>query len=331
MFRKIVISFAILSFSFICTAETWRLGKNQQWQKTTESNEGSFAAAASNAKQLVSNGKAGPAKKEYDNLKARFPEIRGKDYDDYVKAEILYAKRKFPEAATAYSNFIDNYPQSPLRQSALEREFQIGNAFMNGQKRTVLLVFRLHTYEEGTEIMNSIADREGDAPIAKKAIITLAQTNEKRGAYDEAYLAWSTAANRWPTGQIGQDSLLGMARSLEKDYKGPKFDSKVLESSKSYYSQYIERYPQSAEEMDLKTKVNKLDNELMLKELTIAGYYERTQSYNAAEIYYKKVAEKWPENNSAKLAENKAAKMERLADETQMPKKKKFDWKELFL
>jgi outer membrane protein assembly factor BamD len=320
----------------ICVAETWRLGRDQQWQKATDSNESAFATMASQAKQYVSTGKAGKAKKEYASLKRQFPQVAGEDYDDYVKAELLYAKRKFPEAAQSYQNFIEKYPESALRQSALEREFQIGSAFLNGQKRSMLKVFRVTAYDEGEEIMYKIADTEGDAPISKKALVTLAQSFERRGdedpcIYEKAYLTWSEASNRWPTGDMGQQSLLGMGRSLEKAYKGPKYDSKVLEGAKNYYSQYIERYPESAEEMGLPQKIVIIEKDLSEKELAIANYYERTESYKAAHMYYQKIAELWPGSNAGKIAESKLPQMKKLVAESEMPKKKKFNWKGLFL
>lgn len=312
-------------------AETWRLGSNQQWQEVSQSDESSFAAAASEAKQFVSTGQPRKAKKAYEGIKKRFPQVASGDFDAYVKAELMYAKRKYADAAKAYNDFINNYPQSSLRQSAMEREFQIGSAFLHGQKRSLFKIFKLHAYEEGSEIMNNIADTAGDAPIAKRAITTLAESREKRGAYDEAYLAWSDAANRWPTGEIGKDAVLGMARSLEKDYKGPKFDGKVLESSKSYYSEYIERYPESAQQLELAEKVNKLESDLAEKELLIADYYARTKSYTAADLYYQRIIDDWPTSSSAKTAEQKLPGIKKLIAESQIPKKKKFNWKGLFL
>ncbi len=331
MLRKTVISLTIVVISAVCVGETWRLGSGQQWQRATDSNESAFAVAVSAAKQFVSTGQPNRAKRAYDALKRDFPEIVGSDFDAYVKAEMLYAKRKFAQAAQEYEKFIEDYPESWLRQSALERQYQIGSAFLNGQKRTVLLIFKLHAYEEGTEIMNKIADTAGDAPIAKKAIRTLALANEKRGAYDEAYLAWADAANRWPTGDIGQEALLGMARSLEKDYKGPKYDSKVLESARSYYNEYIERYPQSAAELGLKDKVSRIEQDLAMKELEIAKYYERTENYKAADMYCEKITEEFADTPAAQNAQAKLPTVKKQFVESQIPKKRKFNWKELFL
>jgi outer membrane protein assembly factor BamD (BamD/ComL family) len=331
MLRKIVIALTVLCVSVICIGETWRLGSGQQWQKSTDSNESSFANIAAEAKQYVATGKAGKAKKAYADMKKNFPQVGGEDYDAYVKAELLYAKRRFADAAKSYSDFLDNYPESSLRDAALEREFQIGAAFLGGQKRTVLKIFKVKAYDEGTEIMNSIADREGDAPIAKRAMTTLAQSNEKRGAYEEAYQAWSAAANRWPTGELGRESLLGMARSLEKDYRGPKFESKPLEGSKGYYTQYMERYPESAQQLAVEQKIGELENNMAEKELAVAQYYERTLSYGAAGIYYEKISEQWPGSNAAKIAETKLPTIKKLDVESKMPKKKKLGLKGLLL
>jgi outer membrane protein assembly factor BamD (BamD/ComL family) len=331
MLKKIVTGLTILCVSVICIGETWRLGSSQQWQKSADSKESSFATLASDAKQYVETGKAGPAKKAYANLKKNFPQVAGEDYDAYVKAELLYAKRRFADAAKSYSDFLDAYPESSLRDAALERQFQIGAAFLAGQKRTVLKIFKVKAYDEGTEIMEQIADREGDAPIAKKAMTTLAQSNEKRGAYEEAYKAWSAAANRWPTGELGKESLLGMARSLENDYRGPKFESKPLEGSKGYYKQYIERYPEDARQMQLEQKIDRLDESMAEKELAVAQYYERTLSYGAAGIYYEKITSQWPDSSAAKIAQEKLPTIKKLDVESKMPKKKKLGLKGLLL
>ncbi|HBG25915.1 MAG: hypothetical protein A2Y10_00700 [Planctomycetes bacterium GWF2_41_51] len=338
MDKKVVVVLTVFCLTVVGICETWRLGSDQQWQKISDTNsigqqpaDDSFSYAASQAKQFASSGQAGKAKKAYANLKKSYPQIAGGDYDAYVKAELLYSKRKYVKAAQAYSDLLEKYPESSLRQAALEREYQIGSAFLHGHKRTVLLVFKLNAYEEGTEIMNKIADIAGDAPIAKKAIETLARSREKRGAYDEAYLAWADAANRWPTGETGKDSLLGMARSLEQEYKGPTFDGKVLESSKSYYEEYVEKFPESAQQSGLTDKVEQIESQLAEKELTIADYYARTASYTSADLYYQRVIDQWPDTVSAKKAEEKLPGIKKLIADSQTPKKKKFNWKGLFL
>jgi outer membrane protein assembly factor BamD (BamD/ComL family) len=333
MRKKGVILLAVLGLAFICFAETWHLGKNQDWQKLADTKDSSLLASVAEAKQFVSTGNTAKAKKAFDKLKKDYPEFAGDDFDAYVKGELLYSKRKYAEASQAYDNFLERYPKSQFFQSALERQQQIATAFLNGQKRPVLKIFKLSAYEEGSEIANKIADRAGDAPAAKRAIETLAQSREKRGAYEEAYQAWSNAANRWPTGEMGQESLMGMARSLELAYKGPKFDGKVLISSKSYYSEYLKRYPESAQQLNLTEKIVELNEKLSQKELLIANYYARTGSTAAADLYYQRIINDWPATAAVATAEQKLPEIKKELERQAQPssKKKKINWKGLLL
>jgi outer membrane protein assembly factor BamD (BamD/ComL family) len=126
---------------------------------------------------------------------------------------------------------------------------------------------------------------------------------------------------------------LGMARTLEKDYRGPKFDSKVLESSRSYYAEYQKRYENTAAELEIPQKLNLLDEKLAEKELTVADYYARTGSFTAANLYYQKIITDWPSSSAAKSAGPKipVVEKERQIALQQLSKKKKLSLKGLLL
>lgn len=331
---KGLILFVIAGSAVFAAQQTWHLQDGQEWQKVGQGGSSDFMMAVAQAKQLVSTGRADKAEKAFAKLKTDFPQLAGDDFNAYIKAELLYARRKYIEASNAYDKFTEQFPQSPFFQSALERQYQIAEAFLAGQKRRVLTVFNVSAYEEGSEIMNKVADKAGDAPMAENALRTLAQSSEKRSAYHEAYQVWSDISNRWPTGQVGKDALLGMARSLEKDYRGSKFDSKVLESSKSYYAEYQKRYSDAAQGLQIPQKLGKIDEELAQKEMTIADYYARTGSFTAANLYYQRIMEEWPGSSAAKSAEQKVAVIKKEQDkiaQQSLSKKKKLSLKGLFL
>jgi outer membrane protein assembly factor BamD len=333
-FKGLILFIIVLNPTVFAVEETWHLSGTQEWQKVNQGDNADFMVAVAQAKQLISTGKTDKAKKAFRKLKNDYPQLAGDDFEAFVKAELLFSQRKYFKASNAYDKFAEQFPESAFYQSALERQYQIGTAFLTGQKRTALKVFKLSAYEEGAEIMNKIADRAGDALIAQNALETLAQSSEKRGAYHEAYLAWADVSNRWPTGQVGKDALLGMARSLEKDYRGPKFDSKMLESSRSYYTEYQKRYEDTAAELKIPQKLGQIDQELALKEQTVADYYARTGSYTAANLYYQRIIADWPDSSAAKSAGQKMSVLEdereKIAQQS-LSKKKKFNWKGLFL
>jgi outer membrane protein assembly factor BamD (BamD/ComL family) len=331
---KGIILFVVLYPAVIVTAETWHLTSGQKWQQIGQEGNTDFMMAVVQAKQLISTGKVDKAKKAFEKLKADYPQIAGDDFDAFVKAEVFYGQRKYTKASNAYDKFTEQFPQSVFYQSALERQYQIATAFLGGQKITAMKVIRIKAYDEGSEIMNKIADKAGNAPVAQNALKTLAQSEGKRGIYQEAYKTWADVSNRWPTGQVGKEALFGMARSLELSYNGPKFDSKVLESSRSYYAEYQQRYPPAAGEIGIAQTLDHIDEGLAEKELTVADYYARTGSYTAANLYYQRVINDWPNSDSAKSAEQKVAALEKEQQEKAKQgssKKKKLNLKGLFL
>jgi outer membrane protein assembly factor BamD (BamD/ComL family) len=119
-------------------------------------------------------------------------------------------------------------------------------------------------------------------------------------------------ASSWPTGQIGKDALLGMARSKLAAYKGPKYDASELigatlseagpydsarrcyeEFKAQYhidadaipiaqilkgrcYEEFKSQYPQDANEAGVDRILKEIEQEEARKQLHIARYYQRT-------------------------------------------------------
>jgi outer membrane protein assembly factor BamD (BamD/ComL family) len=160
-------------------------------------------------------------------------------------------------------------------------------------------------FETGEKIMDKISDRAGDAPIAKKAALTVVEHLEKRDMLNEAYDKWSQISSRWPTGQIGKDALLGMARCKHALYKGPKYNATNLISAKSYYENFQQRYPEDANQLSIGEKIAQINEQLAYKQFNTGCYYQRTGSVEAANLYYNMVMANWPESTAAKMAKDR--------------------------
>ncbi|MCD4830546.1 MAG: outer membrane protein assembly factor BamD [Anaerohalosphaeraceae bacterium] len=318
--RKIVlISLLAAASVLVASQQTWHLSPEQKWVEVSEETDAPLFNITE-AKKLVAIGKTTQAKKKFAQIRDSYPDLAGDDYDSFVKAELLYSKRKYEAASKRYDIFMDTYPDSQLHEAAMERQFSIATAFLTGHKTTVLGIFKSKAYEEGSEIMHSLADRAGDAPKAQKAMTSLAKYTEKRGAYEEAYQVWLEISDSWPTGKIGRESLASMARTLKKAYKGPAYDSTVLESSKSYYSRFQERYPDYADKIEAQKNISEIETSLSEKHLAIAKYYDRTDSFVAANLYYQNVINDWPGSQAAEAAQQG---LTALAERQQKPVKKR--------
>lgn len=306
--------FALSVFSPILSnvegAETWRLDKQGQWK--TVSAEDKYLLAVAEIKKLVNTGQAEAVRQAIDKLKKDFPEIAGPDLDAFMKAEILYSKGKFSKAAMVYDKFLTEFPTSEFYEAALDRQFAIATAFLGGQKKRALGVFEMSTYDEGIKIMERISDRAGDAPIGINAAVAVAEYYEKREKFAEAYLKWSQISSRWPTGQIGKEAMLNMARCKQAAYKGPKYNNADLISARSYYENFKLRYPEDAKKIDADKILKQIDEQLAYKEFNTGRYYQKTGNKQSANLYYQMVVDNWPDTVAADMA--KAAMKEKEPD-----------------
>jgi len=293
---------SLLVIHTACGAETWHLENGSEWKPVPDETQNSFLLAVAKIKEFINNGKVKQVQQAYAELKEDFPEIRGPDLEAFIKAEVLYAKGKFGKAVRAYDEFLNNYPESELYQVALDRQFFIAKAYLSGQKRTVLMVFRIRGYDEGVTIMDKIADRAGVGPLAQSANIAIAESFEQRRKYEDAYQRWSQILTKWPTGQTGKNALLGMARCKYIAYNGPRYDVSDLVSSKTYYENFQSRYPDDARELGIDAKIRNINELLAEKQFNIARFYEKTKNYESAKMYYQSVIEEWPDTSAAELS-----------------------------
>ena len=297
----------------IVSAETWRLQPSGGWKAVSAQTEDKYLLAVAEIKQLVSTGQTQAVSEALNKLKTDFPEIAGPDLDAFIEAEILFSEGKFVKAVRGYDKLLTKFPGSKLYHAALDRQFAIATAFLAGQKKPVLKVFKMRGYAEGARVMEKITDRAGGAPIGTRAALAVAKSLERRGKFDQAYHKWSEISSQWPTGQLGRNALLGMARCKHAAYRGPRYDASNLISARSYYENFKSRYPADAEQMDISDRLKQINEQLAYKQFEIGRYYQQTRSIPSANLYYQMVIDNWPNSTAAKMA--KTAMSEKKAND----------------
>lgn len=287
----------------LVSADTWRLDKDQGWMAVPTEGKDEYLLLMARTEKLVNTGQADALRNEWTKLKSEFSEIKEQDLNTFIQAEIFFCKRNYSKAVRNYDKFLDkDYIDSGLYQVALERQFTVAKAFLDGRKIRVLGIFKMKGYAQGIKIMDRIAERAGDRPIGVRAAIEVAKHYEKRKKFAEAHLKWSEVSWQSETGQIAKDALLGMARCKHAAYKGPKYNAAHLKSAKTYYQDFELRYPTDAKELGIDKIVRQIDEQMAYKQFTIAKYYQRTGKTQAANLYYDMVIGNWPDTHAAELA-----------------------------
>ena len=302
-----LLAVGLFSTALAAPDQTWVLDPQEGWQDLSELPEGDPMAAISALRQQLSSGQRSEVLAALESLKVSYPHLAGDDMDAFIEAEKIYQAGRFGRAARLYKDFLETWPDSPFQPLAMERYFAIGTAFLQGEKRELLRIFRIPAFDDGVTIMRNIAEMTGNAPIALRALQVTAENQERRERYIEAYHTWAEIATRWPTGDVGRNALLRMARALHASYDGPDYDVSVLRSAQSYFEQYIQRYPQKAEAIELSETLTLITEQLAYKAYETGFYYERVNNVAAAHHYYNSIIEQWPETSAARKAEARLA------------------------
>ncbi len=286
-----------------CTAETYVLSADQDWQNLADMPDGEYLLAMSKIKQQLLSGDKSAVTEALEQLKSDFPDMDAEEVDAFIEAERFYAKKVWHKAAVRYKQFLDARPDSVLYPAAIERLFSIGVAYMQGEKRRYIKVLNLPAFDDGANLMQDIADREGNSPMALRALTALAENQERRKKYFEAYQTWAEIATRWPTGKAAREALLKMAQELHASYGGAQFDAVAILSAKSYYEDYISRYPKQAEELNMAEELALIEEQRAYKQYHTGAYYDRTGKPEVAKMYYGTVLAEWPDSKAAVMAQ----------------------------
>lgn len=304
------------------TGETWRLKDGEAWEPVEADPQEQFRHAVAELKDLVRAGDKEALKERLAQVEAEFPDRVGPDLRWFLGGELYYWRDNYTKSLVKFERLMKDYPGSEYVEPALDREFDIGMAYLRGRKKSVLGILKLSAYDEGIEIMERISDRAGlDDPngVGLRAAIAVAEHFERRDQYLEAHLKWAEIASYWETGPIGKRALYRMAENNMAAYneppveRRPHLDASKLTAARTYYEKFQVLYPEEAKEREVPQKIERIDEQMAYKQFTIGQYYRRTGEPTAANLYFDMVVDGWPETEAAEMA--RAALDENLAVE----------------
>ena len=278
-----------------------------------------FSMAVAQTKMLVDTGRCKASKKAFEQLKTDFPDITMPDSNElelFIEAEMLRCKGNFAKAARQYTRLMDQFPpESRFYGPALDRQYRIATAFMAGEKKTVLGIFKIKGYAEGIRIMDGINYRLGfDDPIGLKAAVEVAKSYQERKKFDEAYYRWEEIREQCRSDELRKEALLAMAQCRLAVYRGYEYDTSSLigrplnpesyyNSAKNCYEKFRQQYPDDANDFGIGQSLKEIDEKMALKQFKIGQYYQENGNNLSANLYYRMVVERWPQTEAAKMAE----------------------------
>ena len=254
------------------------------------------------AQGLEQAGEMAKAIGTYRKLIKQYPASSVAPDAQYWIGHLLEEQGDYYKAFKEYQKVIENYPSYKKFNEILEREYQIGNLYLSGEKMKLLGMAILPAVDKSIEIFETIVRTAPYSSIAPRAQFNIGDAYRKIKHYSEAIPEYQKVIENYPESdlavearyQIGQ---CGYQKTLQASYDQTNTDI-ALDSMQTF----VKKHQDSKKSVEMKQKMGELVARKAKKDFDIAEFYQKSNSEEAAIIYYQEVINNFPETEFAKLA-----------------------------
>lgn len=220
-----------------------------------------------------------------------------------LKADAMLAQGDEYKALYDYEELIRNYPGSDVFVTALQREFQIAKAYANGLRRKFFNTFRwLNADEEAQEILIRVQERLPGSQLAEQAGMELADFYFRKRDLQLASDAYDLFVQNYPRSKQVEKARLRLIYTLLAAYKGPLYDARGLFEASARLKELQALDPVTAQRVGADALIVRIYESEASKLLSEAAWYDRQDDPISAELYIRRLVEKYPKSIAALLA-----------------------------
>ncbi len=221
------------------------------------------------------------------------------------KAGAVYEKMGNLQAAAGdYEKVVKKYPRSNDFNNALEGEYRIATAYLEGAKTKLLglvpVAESMPTAIRGYTFIITNAPYSRFAPLSQ---FNIGQALEKEGDLKNSIAAYQAVVDKYPTDPAASDALYQIGFVNMQISRTGSYDRVAAVRAKESFDDFLAAYPTSEKAAQARENLTSLNSQQTGGSLQIARYYDKQRQYKAAIIYYNDVIRQQPsspESNQAK-------------------------------
>jgi outer membrane assembly lipoprotein YfiO len=222
------------------------------------------------------------------------------------------ANYQYGDRIRAFYNFdelLDYYPESKYFYPALQRQYEIADAFLSGYKRRFLGVALLGAEDEAVEMLFRIQQRSPGSPLAEKSLKRTADYYYASAQYDLATDAYQAFADRFKRSPDMPQVRLKKAFAELAQFTGTKFDPTPVINARTSLEELAIDYPDLARQENVAAVIERIDGALARKVYQNAQFYIRTHEPRAAAYTFEYLIKNYPQSPEAGKAKVELAQL----------------------
>jgi outer membrane assembly lipoprotein YfiO len=307
MHRALVLTvIGLLSSLAHANVPSWELQTGGGWHLTTApTTQPIHDETLDRAEQMMQHGQVGPAKKVVVGWLKSHKDSPIRDRAVYLLGECNYLVGNRTLSFYNFDELLDLYPDSRYFYPALQRQYDIADAYLKGYKNRFLGLPIIDAHIEATEMLYRIQQRSPGSPLAEKALLRVADYYYSNGEFDVAADAYAAYIRGYPRSPHLARVRLRQAFSALAQFRGVRYDATPIIDARQQLQDLQAAYPQLAEEENISAIVQRIDKALARKLLDIGDYYRRTSKPSAAVYYYRYLIGSYPDYREAQTAQKR--------------------------
>jgi outer membrane protein assembly factor BamD len=235
----------------------------------------------------------------------RFPRSDIASTAQFRSGQMLEKDGKLQRAFFEYQGLVEKYPRSPDFEAALQAQYSIGKAFLDGKRVDVYGVPTLPSMAKAQELFHKIVTNAPYSKVAPLAQYGIGQALEKSGAISSTVTAYQQVVDRYPNSDVAPDAMYQIGYVYFQASRTTGYDQTAAIRAQEAFEDFLLRYPNSEKVPQAQDNLKALQGRKTENSYNIAKFYDKQRNYKAAYVYYNEVVQQQPDSPEAQRAKQR--------------------------
>ncbi|MCC5823794.1 MAG: outer membrane protein assembly factor BamD [Phycisphaerales bacterium] len=218
----------------------------------------------------------------------------------FLRGEARLANDREYQALFDFETVIRDFSATPYYARAVQREYEIGMAYLGGLRRRFLGMRIENARPLGEELLIRVQERLPGSALAEQAALDLAQHYYDRRELKLAAEMYSIFRSNYPDSEHLRFAMLREIECNIARFKGPRYDGSGLIDAKILIERYRQRYPgESARTGIMDGLETWVDESAAQHALENARWYLRTKDEPSARFLLVRLINRHPGSDAA--------------------------------
>src|ERR1700730_13434131 len=235
----------------------------------------------------------------------RFPRSDIAAEAQFKSGEMLEKEGKLQRAFYEYQALVQKYPRSPDFEAALQAQYGIGKAYLDGKRVDLYGVPTLPSMAKAQEMFQKIVTNAPYGRIAPLAQYGIGQALEKSGSIVATVNASQQVVDRYPNSDVAPNAMYQICYVYFQASRSTGYDQTAAVRAQEAFDDFLLRYPNSEKVPQAQDNLKALQGRKTENSYTIAKFYDKQKNYKAAYVYYNEVVQQQPDSPQAERAKQR--------------------------